>query len=161
MIENPDVIQEEHWFQYPASQDPDKGELVPWLMRQLTSVIDHLYFSQPHRYEVAILESEDGEELSNKIEYRASRASNSAATQPLDPEEIVLRKEEIEQRENALFQAVDGDPELEAILEAITSGCEPKARYLADELGVPVEDIYNRLRRLRRRASKLMKGENL
>ena len=64
-----------------------------------------------------------------------------------------MKKEHLLQAErvNALFQAVSGEQELEEVLEAIMNGCEPKPRYLAAELGVPVEDINNRLKRLRRR----------
>ncbi len=69
-------------------------------------------------------------------------------------------KEQMERRANMIFNAVSGEPELEEVVEAIINGCEPKPRYLAAEIGVPVEDIYNRRKRIRRRVSKLMKGED-
>lgn len=93
------------------------------------------------------------------MEYRQSRIRAGVLANPATPEQIMLKKEEIEYRERVLFEAVDGDPELEDVLEAIIHGCEPKARYIAEELNVPVEDIYNRLRKLRRRISKLMQGK--
>lgn len=139
--------------------DPHKGALVPWLKDQVKSEIDHLCHSRPHKYEVPIPENEDGEELADRVVHCASRRSNLDPTLIRDPEEIILKQEEIKQREDALFQAADGDPQLEEILDVITD-CEPKPRHLAAEIGVPVEDINNRLKRLRRRALKLLMGEN-
>jgi DNA-directed RNA polymerase specialized sigma24 family protein len=140
--------------------DPDKGPLMPWLKDQVRSLIDHLHQSEAHYYERAMPESDSGEELSDQIEYRASKAESPFVAQSLNPEEIMLRKEEIEQRERVLFEAVNGDQELMELLEAFVNAYEPKSRYLADEMGIPVEDVYNQVRRLRRRASKLMKGDD-
>lgn len=130
---------------------------MPWLKDQVKSVIDALAKSAPHRRETSVPEGEDGEELIDRVEYRSFEINNLAAARSSDPERIVLEKEateELERKVDTLFQAVDGDPELEEVLNAIISGCEPKPRYLAAELGVPVEDIYNRMKRLRRRALK-------
>ena len=147
--------------------DPDRGPLRPWLRAQLRSVMDHLYYSGPHYYEVAILEGDDDEELSDRVVYHASKVSTLATTGSSSPEEVLLEKEaeekakeQIEQRINLLFQAVSGEPELEEVLEAIMNGCEPKPRHLAAEIGVPVEDVYNRRKRIRRRVSKLMEKED-
>lgn len=140
--------------------DPDKGQLLPWLQAQSRSVIDALAKSAPHRRETS---EENEERLVYETGYYGLRVSRLATGQSSDPLEIVLKKEakaQIEQKVDALFQAVDGEPELKEVLEAIMNDCEPKARCLAQELGVPVEDVYNRLRRLRRRASKLMKEED-
>jgi DNA-directed RNA polymerase specialized sigma24 family protein len=117
--------------------DPTKGPLVPWLKDQVKSVLDALAKSAPHRHEVPALEGEDG----------AERVGICAASPPPNPEEHLLQAERV----NALFQAVSGEQALEEVLEAVMNGCEPKPRYLAAELGVPVEDINNRLKRLRRR----------
>ena len=126
--------------------DPSKGQLLPWLQAQSRSVIDALAKSASHHREIGILEVE-----------------SLAIAQSSDSLEIVLEEEakaRVWQKVDTLFQAVDGEPELREVLESIMDGCEPRARYLADELRVPVEDIYNRLRRLRRRASKLVEGED-
>jgi hypothetical protein len=59
----------------------------------------------------------------------------------LSPEAISLEKEAVAQvaeRADALFQAVNDEPELEAVMSAILNGCEPKPRYLAAELGVSI-----------------------
>lgn len=143
-----DVVQEiiEKAFSGIRRWDPDKGELLPWLQTQSRSIIDALAKSASHRREVSILEME-----------------NLILVQSPDPLEIMIEKEakiQIRQQVDTLFLAVDGEPKLRDVLECIMNNCEPKARYLADELGVPVEDIYNRLRRLRRFASKLSEGQD-
>lgn len=149
--------------------DPDKGALRPWLMAQVRSVMNHLYYSAPRRYEMAIPENDDDEEAVDRMEYRVIKAEGFGATGTgsFSSEEALLRREaektikaRMEQRTNMLFQAVSGDLELGQMLEVIMNGCEPKPRFLAAELGVPVENIYNRKRRLQRRVAKLMKGEN-
>jgi len=147
--------------------DPDRGPLRPWLRAQLRSVMNHLYHSWSHYYEVAILEGDEDEELSDRVVYHASKVSTLATTGSSSPEEVLLEreaekeaKERIEQRVNVLFQAVSGEPELEEVFEAIINGCEPKPRHLAAEIDVPVEDIYNRRKRIRRRVSKLIEKED-
>ena len=75
----------------------------------------------------------------------------------MSPEAILLEKEAAAQaaeRADVVFQAVNDEPELEAVMSAILDGCEPKPRYLAAQLGISVEGINNRLKRLRRRAMK-------
>lgn len=135
-----DVVQEvivktlsgiRHW-------DPTRGELLPWLQAQSNSIIDALAKSAPHRHEVCLLEAEA-----------------PTVTQLSDPLEIILEKEvkkQLEQKVDTLLRIVETEPELKEVLEVILEGCEPKPRHLAVELGVPVEDINNRLKRLRRRA---------
>ncbi len=58
------------------------------------------------------------------------------------------------ERANELFQAVSGEQELEEVLEAVMNGCAHTPRHLAAELDVPIQDINNRLKRIRRRALK-------
>ncbi|MBN1935450.1 MAG: sigma-70 family RNA polymerase sigma factor [Anaerolineae bacterium] len=138
--------------------DPNKIDLVRWLKQQLPSLINHLCHSAPNKHEVAILENDDGEQLTDQIEYQAYRFDAAAVKNTADPEKLVLTEEAIRYRESVLVQAIDGDTELERILDVICDGCEPKARHLAEELGIPVQDVYNQLKRLRRRVDKLMKG---
>jgi hypothetical protein len=51
-----------------------------------------------------------------------------------------------------LFETTQGDPGAQAILLSLMDGCEPKARFLADELKVSRDEVTNRCKRLRRRA---------
>jgi RNA polymerase sigma factor (sigma-70 family) len=122
--------------------DPTRGELLPWLRTQSRSILDNLARSAPHRREVSVLDLED-----------------MAAAYASDPLEILLRQEAWAQKKHRveqLLQAVEGEPELEQVLWLIIHGCEPKPRYLASELGVPVCQINNRLKRLRRRALRMV-----
>lgn len=124
--------------------DPDRGELLAWLQAHSRSVIDALAKSASHRREVSVPEVE----------------SLDGAQSP-DPLEIVLGKEakmQIQQKVKTLFQAVDREPELREVLQTIMDGCEPWPRYIASELGISVADVDNRLKRLRRRASKLTRS---
>jgi len=77
----------------------------------------------------------------------------------LTPEEVLINKQSEEEMRDkalykyaALFYAVSGDSELEEVLDAVINGCELKPRFLAQALNVPVQNIYNRMRRLRRKA---------
>jgi DNA-directed RNA polymerase specialized sigma24 family protein len=149
--------------------NPARGELRPWLKTQLKSEMNHLYHSSPHSHETAVPESDErdaNEGLIGNVQYNASKAAGLAVigSSIPEPEQALLAKEEkerIEQRVNELLEAVNEEADLEKVVEAIMSGCEPRPRYLADELGRPREVINNCLKRLRRRASKLlMKGDD-
>lgn len=106
-------------------------------------------------------EGDDGEELQDKIRRRAAKEGIFGSAQSQSPEAIILEQEKtlhVEEKVSAAFQAVDGEPELEEVLEAMLDGYV-KPRNLAEKLGVPVTDIYNRMKRLRRRASAI-RGSN-
>jgi RNA polymerase sigma factor (sigma-70 family) len=123
--------------------DPEKGQLLPWLQAQSRSIMDALAKSASHQREVSIPETE-----------------SFASVQSLDPLEIVLEEEtetQVRQKVEALFQAVDGEPELREVLQVIMDGCQLWPRHIASELGVPVREVDNRLKRLRRRAAQLSK----
>jgi hypothetical protein len=111
--------------------------LVPWLKDQVKSVIDALATSAPSRREVLAVERDEEDQEEKEL-----------AVQPATQEKSLLTAERV----NALFQAVSDDRELEEVVEAIMNGCEPTPRHLAAELNVSVQDINNRLKRLRRRA---------
>ena len=117
--------------------DPTKGPLVPWLKDQVKSVIDALATSAPSRREVLAVERDEEDQEEKEL-----------AVQPTTQEKKLLTAERV----NALFQAVSDDRELEEVVEAIMNGCEPTPRHLAAELNVSVQDINNRLKRIRRRA---------
>lgn len=135
--------------------DPDKGPLEPWLKYQIKSEIDALVNSAVARREMKVPVGEEGEELWDLVEMAAVEDGIMGEVTTSNPEHEVIQKEKsqwAEKRVSELIDAVDGEPELEAVMDAILSGCEPKPRFLAEELGVPVKDINNRQKRLRRRA---------
>ena len=120
---------------------------MPWLKDQVKSVIDAIANAAVRRHET---QAPEGDSVEAFVE-------GPGASRSLSPEDTLLEKEaaaQVAERADALFQAVNDEPELEAVMSAILNGCEPKPRYLAAELGVSVEDINNRLKRLRHRAMK-------
>lgn len=133
--------------------DPEKGELIPWLRQQINSELDHLVKSAAHRYEQRMAtstgenEENDSPEPEREIEYAENEAQQ--------PEKILLRKEKVGIDLDHLLEAVGDDTKLEEMVFAMLDGCPPKAQALAERLQVPVRDIYNRKRRLRRRLRKL------
>jgi RNA polymerase sigma factor (sigma-70 family) len=141
--------------------DPDKGELLPWLKDQVKSVIDAKAKSTSHRREAYF--SEDNEYgLTEQEEFAAQQVDPSTNLDRLTPEEEILdqesdgeRREKAQIKYSALFCAIEGDKELEEVLETVIDGCELKPRYLAKALNVPEENINNRLKRLRRKAISL------
>lgn len=113
----------------------------------MKSVIGVIANAAVSRHETQAPEGDSLEEL----------VEGPVASRSLSPEGILLEKEvdaQMKERADALSQAVNGEPELKAVVNAIRNGCEPKPRYLAAELGVSVKEINYRLKRLRRRAIK-------
>jgi RNA polymerase sigma factor (sigma-70 family) len=144
-----------HW-------DPRKGPLLPWLKDQIRSEIDALAKSAPHTRELAFPEDQEGYLPAEDIEYPAFENGVFPGAASPDPTLITIEEEERaydKQMADALFDAVDHQPELEQVLVAILDGCDPEPRYLAETLGTSVQDINNRLRRLRRRATRISREE--
>lgn len=132
--------------------DPDLGPLEPWLKDQVKSIMDAIFKSAANRREVRSLEDPDDAESSlERIAHKHNVIAPFATEKPPNPDEQLSMAERVSE----LFSAVSGDHELEEVLEAIMDGCEPKPQYLAQELGISVEEINNRIKRLRRRALKL------
>lgn len=138
--------------------DPEKGELLSWLKDQVKSIVDATAHSAAHRYETASLELmlEDG--TLDVAEYRVIQAGSSAVSYGADPKEAIIQSEESERQAAELFEAMDGDPNLEEILLAVWDGCECKPQTLAALLSTSVSDINNRLKRIRRRIIKVKGG---
>jgi DNA-directed RNA polymerase specialized sigma24 family protein len=130
--------------------DPTRGELLPTLQRMVESELDHLWKKHARRRERA--EPDDPREREVQ-EAEALRVDPNVATD--DPQAALERAQEASKasaRIATLFEAVGGEKALEEVIEAIMEGCEPEPRHLAEYLHVPVKEIYNRLRRLRRKA---------
>lgn len=130
--------------------DPDKGELEPWLIQQVNSEISHLVESRLHKNEVTDI----SESVENSEIVSTATSSPSSGFFPIDPAKIVLKQQEIEEKLSIIYEAADGDPELDAVIMSVLDGCDPKPRYLSAELGVPIKDINNRIRKLARRVMK-------
>ena len=154
-----DVIQDvvAKAFSGTRKWDPDKVELVPWLKMHIKSIIDALAKSKAANQETTLLgrceENEVGSNLDNDSSFLTHQDSN--VQMATSPEDIMLRKEKIEQDIQFIYDAVKGDEELELIVMAIQCGCSPQPRFLAEELNLPIDDVYQQVRRLRRRVNRL------
>ena len=107
--------------------------------------MDALAKSASHRREVNLVES-----------------INLTASQSQDPLERLLETEvatQSRQKIARLVEAVEGSPELHEVLQVILAGCEPRPRHIASQLGISVREVDNRLKCLRRRATKLNEKE--
>ncbi|MCZ7570770.1 MAG: hypothetical protein M5U01_19595 [Ardenticatenaceae bacterium] len=136
--------------------DPAKGPLKPWLMNQVKSELDALAKSATHLHELSFLEEESEEETYSPTPHEYIEDVTLDDTYRYNPERVLIEKEEqerVKRRADALIQAASEDPELEEVFQAVADGCKPQARYLAKQLGTSPQDIYNRMKRLRRRAS--------
>lgn len=136
--------------------DPELGPLLPWLKDQVNSLMDHLFQSWNYRYETDLETRDPQGQIVIETAVIERRSHNAGlASQTPNPEQALLQKQVAQQRVGLLFQAADDDPDLQSVVEAMLDGCPPKPQALADELHVSVEDIYRRLRKLRRRVAKL------
>jgi hypothetical protein len=158
-----DVVQHviEKTFQGDRKWDPEKGELIPWLKDQVKSVISAWSNSASVRHEISLPEDEPIENQGSTNQKYLQDYEDSLYP---NPEVLILEKEEVESiksRVDALFYVVSDDPLLEEILEAIIQGCEPKPRLLAETLKCDIQDINNRIKRLRRLARRLQSQETL
>ena len=155
-------------FSEDRNWDPERGELLTWLKWVIRSEISHLAESASNRTDVRLDHIGDNGLAIDRIEYEASRQSH-IRLQVASPEEAIIVTETEEEMEasarskvDSLLEACSGRPELEEIVYAISDGkCPAKPQALSEYLGKPVDDIYQHLRALRRRASKIrIEAEN-
>ena len=137
--------------------DPNKGELLPWLFDQVKSELSNLLTSSATKQE-SLVESgaeddEDASELQDVIDFRAVDEGLFPDSKPQTPEAILIRNQILEREVDIVLQAVDDIEVLTELFDTITTLYSTKAEDLAEQINVPVEDIYNRLKRLRNRIS--------
>jgi hypothetical protein len=144
--------------------DPERGELFSWLKWVVRGDVGRLYDSKMSHppggvYEVELesLEMNEDDELAlDKAEYKTNDflPDEHIGT---SPEDIVVATELVKLKVDVLLEACNGRDDLEEIVFAIIDGkCTPKAQSLAKGLERPVEEIYQHLRTLRRRAAKIL-----
>jgi len=141
---------------WKSDKKPSKPELVEWFKQQIDSVMYHLCTSKGHRREVFTPEADDGEDLIDMITYQTANLEQVTSARAADPEGVLLTKDKIEHNEKILLNAIAGDPELERMYDAIIDRGEFKRQEIAEDLGVPVEQVYSWTRKLRRRITKLV-----
>ncbi|EAU64522.1 sigma-70 region 2 domain protein [Stigmatella aurantiaca DW4/3-1] len=74
-----------------------------------------------------------------------------ALAEKTTPEDEHLHREQIRRRVDLILRATQNEKSLLALVEAIMDGCD-KPTKVADQLGIPVEEVYNATRKLARRA---------
>ena len=134
---------------------PERVALLPFLKGVVDSLISHLIESSDNELQDRIPDGEEDDELWDRSEFRApfndpNDLRNSLGVQPPIPEQILLEKE-AEPRISKLFEAVQGEADLEKVIHAIME-VGHKPADVAEHLGLPVTAVNNRLKRLRRLA---------
>ena len=129
-------------FSEERNWDPERGELFPWLKWVIRSEVSHLAESASNRRDVRLEQSDcDEPEYPSPVKLQLN-----------SPEDGMIATETVD----LLLEACNGKAELEDIVYAISGGeCAAKPKLLAEYLGRPVQEIYQDLRMLRRRAAKI------
>jgi DNA-directed RNA polymerase specialized sigma24 family protein len=145
--------------------DPSKGPLLPWLKDQVKSEIDNLFSSLEQRKTIPLSPcgEDETEDTKDAFLFHHAIGTDEMPFARIPEEALVLidEKESIETLISGLFNVLKDEPQLEKVLSIIMEGCEPKPHFIADRLGVPVEEVNNRLKRLRRLAQSILKSCNL
>ena len=149
-------------FSEERNWKPEKGDLLMWLKYVIISEISHLAESITNRVEVPLdpIDGNDPKDDGPDFKQPQSSAEEFCVS---SPEEILINAETEElkitvakSKIDALLEASSGHPELEEIVYTILDGkCGAEPRELAQILGKPVEEIYQNLRSLRRRAENI------
>ena len=156
-----DVVQEiiDKTLRGQRRWNPERGALEPWLKDQVKSELDALAKSWVAKHEQPVRLDDQGEEMWDITAIAAPERYKEQTSHTVNPEALLEEEEQQKEDEqlasrlvSAVYEASEGIPQLVDIIDAVQNGIEFKPRYLADELGVPIDEIYNRVRRLRRRA---------
>lgn len=130
--------------------DADRGELLPYLKAIVRRSISNLSKSAENRHEVSIHLQIDEDGNAEDIQEYIDQQQDPEAVP--SPEDILSKPDE---RVTALFEAVDGDAALTALLDAVMQTGETTALPLSKHLGTTTADINNWLKKLRRVAAKI------
>lgn len=146
-------------FEGSRKWDPRQKDLEEWLLSQVDSVMDWWLKLRENKN----LVYEEFESIERKEDGDTGFAQSSELEVVLryglpDPETLVVKdidEEEANELYNALFDDTSDDPELQEVILAIMDIDNPKPSDVAEKLGIPVEDVYNRKKRLKRRLDKV------
>lgn len=141
------------------SWKPDeKDNFVIYLKSVIKSEISHLDDDKEHKTTERFptkTGSNDGqyvEELLEKAHPLEEHTEGVAIAPPLNPEESLEEKERFNRdkiMEEKIMEKVNHDPELADVVLCIMMGLS-RPRDIAAELGIPVKEVNNRQKRLRR-----------
>lgn len=136
--------------------DPDRGGLLPFLKGVVDSEVSHLAESSDNQLQARVLADDEEDELWDRSEFQApSNDPHGLLHQRQCTPEQVLLENEADARISALFDAVAGEGDLAGVVDAIIE-VGPKPADIAEHLTLPVSEINNRLKRLRRLALKVV-----
>lgn len=137
--------------------EPDRGGLLPFLKGVVDSEISHLADSSDNQLQARVPADDEEGELWDRSEFQApSNDPHGLLQQRQCTPEQVLLENEADARISALFDAVAGEPDLVGVVDAIMEVERPKPADIAEHLKLPVSEINNRLKRLRRLALKVV-----
>jgi len=142
--------------------DPTKKDLENWLLNHVDSVMDWWLKLRENRdlaydeFESIEQSTDDGATQVQSIELEAVLRYG-----PLDPATItenINDEDQAKELYNTLFDSTADDPELQdVILVMIDMNTDfPKPADIAEKLGVSVDEIYNRKKRLKRCLDKVV-----
>jgi DNA-directed RNA polymerase specialized sigma24 family protein len=147
-------------FEGTRKWDPNEIPLEDWLINQVDSVMDWWLKLRENR-DVAFEELENvaQEDVHDPKSIQKIELEAVLKFGPPSPEKILIEETD-EQEAKVFFEAVyddtSDDPELQEMIIAMLDMDDLKPRVVAEALGVPVEDIYNRKKRLQRHLDKLI-----
>lgn len=140
--------------------DPSKIDLYPFMKGRIWSETTKLFIRKEYKHE---LHASEGEDIHEVIDRELSLEETVERDFYCDPaiwldaiENEKERAKVIQEYIEDLLEACQGKPELEEIVYAILDGCEEKPRFLAEWLKVSVDEVNNRLKRLRSRADRII-----
>jgi len=144
--------------------NPEKNpDLLEYLKSVVDSIIWALLYSDDHLKTRHFPTDDAGKELRDEV-IAAAQENDPTGELPLtssspDPESKFIEFEEETAAEmllDRLYDLTSEDPEIQKIIECKMDGLKPRA--MAEELGIPIEDVRNRIRRLNRYRSRLYFG---
>lgn len=155
-------------FSEERNWDPERGDLLTWLKWVIRSEVSHLAESAANRTQVRLDQVDDNDSPLGGSDVRHLQSSQKLLLISSPEEEFMDAEIQAEKaidarfKIDALLDACSGRPELEEIVYAIVDGkCDAKPQELSAYLGKPVDEIYQNLRALRRRASTIrMEAKN-
>lgn len=134
--------------------DPERGDLLPWLKAVVKSEVDHLAKEKASHYEVQF--DRDVGDLVSRLE-RVDAVDAFGRKSTGSPEQVLARRERVREQYEAVYALVEGDEELEELVLAIECLIdesealkEPKRQDIASILDLPVSEVTNRKKRLKR-----------
>jgi len=146
-------------FEGGRQWDPNESILEDWLLDQVDSVMDWWLKLRENR-DLAFEELENVEQEDTHNTKRVQSVEMEAVLKygPPSPEKILIDKideQEAKDLYEALYNDTSADPELQEMILAMMDIDDPTPRVVAEALGIPVEDIYNRRKRLKRHLDKV------